>query len=174
MLDPYGSMTRTLLGMYGNFPGRDSFEERDLGYGRGYGGGRGREQEYVGPRAAAGYDRQRQFGSPQFGLEAGGPIPEDTKGLQWAGRIDTPEVAAWGRNAVPTPSNYLATQPRYYNYSGGSPDPAMMLMFPTNPERWDRSGAPVYGERTRSGAYSNLQRRKMFEDRMRRRSRRFM
>lgn len=58
----------------------------------------------------------------------------------------SPDWQAYGRGAYPTTQNFMATQPKYYNYSGGGPDPDKMMLYPNNPEMWDKNGWIASGD----------------------------
>ena len=57
----------------------------------------------------------------------------------------SPHWKAWRRGTIPTRSNYHISKPTEYYYSGGSPDPDKMMMYPDQPWMWDRSGKQNYG-----------------------------
>jgi hypothetical protein len=152
MLDRYTSAIMGMMygGNPGNYPGRSSLSGRDLGYTNAPSGRVGGQQEYVGAEGA-------------MGRSMGGGGRSDVGGLNQAfgGKSKrSPDWQAYGRGAYPTTQNFMATQPTYYNYSGGGPDPDRMMLYPNNPEMWDKNGwiaggdspgrAREFGERRRA------------------------
>jgi hypothetical protein len=119
----------------GNEEPNDSFNRRRRQGFRDTTQGLGLSGDYSNMERQLGWMNNIDAASPQ-GMHGRGGL-QDTFG----GRHErSPKWKSYGRGAIPTPSNFMATQPKHYHYSGGGPDPDKMMIYPGNPEMWDREG----------------------------------
>jgi hypothetical protein len=119
-----------------------------LGYGGGSGGGYGDEVEKelidaAGPSGTGSLDQAlggRHRASPQWQVWGRG-YSYPTGGIR----------PGFGGVAEVYENREATNQPRYYEYSGGSPDPTRMAQYPASPWMWDRSGSVNYGSNSGFG-----------------------
>lgn len=140
--------------LYGGMPGRP-LSGGNLGggsaggYGSGGGGGGGfsNEEEQEKWRRGGFSGGRRGAG----GLGESGQLTSALGGKS----SQSPHWQAWRRGTIPTASNFLISEPTDYYYSGGSPDPSRMMIYPDDPSMWDRSGIKNRGGQGLGGARSS-------------------